>query len=149
MSDDVAICRYCGRVPFEYCKVIMSSSEIHITRRCHWCKSQIGQWVSKKLLNGIDLDTLPILADYQLNNEPCAVCGALGTELHHWAPKELFPDDYESNDKIKALAISMTEERVHLGTFYKAEGPVYTDFNAEPEIMSREKLVLRLFERFK
>ena len=95
MSDDVAICRYCGRVPFEYCKVIMSSSEIHITRRCHWCKSQIGQWVSKKLLNGIDLDTLPILADYQLNNEPCAVCGALGTELHHWAPKELFPDDYE------------------------------------------------------
>ena len=88
-------CRYCGRTTFEYCKVVMGSGKIHIARRCRLCKSQIGQWVSKKLLKGIDLDTLPLLADYRLNNEPCAVCGVLGTELHHWAPKELFPDDFE------------------------------------------------------
>lgn len=80
---------------------------------------------------------------------PCVTFNEKETFRYYNERTELFSDEYESNDKIKALAISMTEERLHLGTFYKADGPVYTDFNAESEIMSREKLVLKLFERFR
>lgn len=38
------------------------------------------------------MENLTASADYSLNNPPCKRCGAIGTELHHWAPKELFED---------------------------------------------------------
>lgn len=40
-------------------------------------------------------DSLSIEDDYSENNPECARCGARGTQLHHWAPKELFEDAEE------------------------------------------------------
>lgn len=44
-----------------------------------------------------DIDTarLPVGADRRYQNPPCAVCGAFGTQLHHWAPRELFGPECE------------------------------------------------------
>jgi hypothetical protein len=41
---------------------------------------------------GIDIESLPVINDYRNGGTPCAVCGAPGTEYHHWAPRHLFPD---------------------------------------------------------
>ena len=38
----------------------------------------------------IDIDKLPVINDYRNGGTPCAVCGAPGTEYHHWAPRHLF-----------------------------------------------------------
>lgn len=39
---------------------------------------------------GIDIDGLPLLGDYR--GSLCIRCGALGAEMHHWAPQALFDD---------------------------------------------------------
>lgn len=138
--NDTDICRYCGRVPFEYCKVIMSSGEIHVTKRCRWCKSQIGQYVGKKLITGIDIDTLPVFADYSLNNEPCAVCGARGTELHHWAPKELFPDDFEQWPKAYLCPKHHQEWHNRITIPYRTLRRKMEKINGQDNIRSRPEL---------
>lgn len=78
----------------------MASGEVHIAFRCKTCHKNMnlkGQWVSKKLLEtmNIAIESLPVFDDYSRNNPPCAVCGKNGTELHHFAPKELFPETFE------------------------------------------------------
>lgn len=35
-------------------------------------------------------ELLPIVRDETYSRPPCEVCGAFGTEIHHWAPKEFF-----------------------------------------------------------
>lgn len=35
-------------------------------------------------------ETLPLVRDEIYSRPPCEVCGAFGTEIHHWAPKEFF-----------------------------------------------------------
>lgn len=75
----------------EITKTVMSSGAFHITvsSNGHYLKN-----VSKNNIPPEYLDSLSVGADYSLNNPPCARCGVLGTELHHWAPRELFPDDF-------------------------------------------------------
>jgi hypothetical protein len=76
----------------------MASGKYHLWYRCKICYKNVtspGPYISKEVVRDIDLDTLPIFEDYRTNNPPCAVCGAAGTELHHFAPKELFPQTFE------------------------------------------------------
>lgn len=40
---------------------------------------------------GIDILTIPIKRDDR--TEVCAVCGVLGAQLHHWAPRHIFGDE--------------------------------------------------------
>lgn len=90
----------CSHPTSEYGKVIMASGEIHIRYRCRACHKNLntnGEWVGKKMLiaKNIDIESLPVFDDYTENNPTCAVCGRRGTELHHFAPKELFPETFE------------------------------------------------------
>ena len=78
----------------------MASGEVHIAYRCLSCLKNLnstGQWIGKETIKklAIDIESLPIFDDYRANNPPCAVCNKRGTELHHFAPKELFPDTFE------------------------------------------------------
>jgi hypothetical protein len=78
----------------------MASGAYHVWYRCKVCQRNVtapGPYLKKKspALEGLTPDDLPVFIDYRANNPPCAVCGAIGTELHHFAPKELFPEDFE------------------------------------------------------
>lgn len=46
-----------------------------------------GRWLSQ---DGVDMDQIPVVDDQRTQNPPCQVCGAWGTELHHWAPRAIF-----------------------------------------------------------
>jgi ribosomal protein L37AE/L43A len=84
----------------------LSSGERHIWWRCDDCQINLlgpGYWVPYEYLEaqGIDIDSLVIVEDATRRRPPCRVCGARGTELHHWAPRHLFgsesdlwPTDY-------------------------------------------------------
>ncbi len=89
----------CQHKQVELGKTIMSSGKYHVWYRCRICEKNVtlpGPYISKKslVLANLNFDNLPTFIDYRLNNPPCAVCGAVGTELHHFAPKELFPDTF-------------------------------------------------------
>lgn len=76
----------------EITKTVMSSGAFHITvsSNGHYLKNVSKDNIPLEILN-----SLSVGADYSLNNPPCKRCGAIGTELHHWAPKELFEDAEE------------------------------------------------------
>lgn len=80
---------------------------------------------------------------------PCVTFNETETFRYYNERTELFPGDYEADDRMKALTLAMTEEKLHLGTFYKEEKPVYTDFGVDVEAMDRETLLTKLFDRFK
>lgn len=48
----------------------------------------IRQWLESGRLNP-DFWIQGLRKDYAKAGEPCAVCGKLGTEWHHWAPRAL------------------------------------------------------------
>lgn len=62
----------------------LSNGVIRYYDACDTCQREIRP--SKQ--HGTD-DT-PIVDDLRYLNPPCAVCGALGTEIHHWAPRAVF-----------------------------------------------------------
>lgn len=51
----------------------------------------IRQWFSSGRLKS-DFWVSGLNFDYTKKSEPCAVCGKLGTEWHHWAPRALQAD---------------------------------------------------------
>jgi hypothetical protein len=73
----------------EITKTVMSSGKFHITATSN---GRYLKYISKGNIPPEYLASLSAGADYSLNNPPCKRCGAIGTELHHWAPKELFED---------------------------------------------------------
>ena len=64
---------------------------------CTFHSGAAGQFIQHEKIKeqGIDIDRLPIIENYSEYFQ-CAVCGKLGAELHHWAPKHLFGDDAEA-----------------------------------------------------
>lgn len=61
--------------------------------RCDDCGSNArgnGKWLAHTYDNWRDL---PVFEDRRRDRPPCQVCGEWGTEIHHWAPKELFGDE--------------------------------------------------------
>jgi hypothetical protein len=49
--------------------------------------SKPGQWHPHLTVN---TEEAVVIRDMRVANPPCQVCGGWGTELHHWAPKEIF-----------------------------------------------------------
>jgi hypothetical protein len=79
-------------------KTIMGSGAYHIKAICAVCGRNVkgtGQWVSHKVVPPEVTESLVILDNFVTQMPVCEVCGAPGVELHHWAPKELFPETYE------------------------------------------------------
>lgn len=71
-------------------KTIKSDGDFHI--RVEKTNGQYIKFLSQKHLPAEILAGIGVGDDYSLNNPPCKRCGAMGTQLHHWAPKELFED---------------------------------------------------------
>lgn len=68
-----------------------------------WCvahNGKAGPYITHDKIKaaGIEINELPIIENYS-DQEQCIVCGALGAELHHWAPKHLFGDNAEAYPK--------------------------------------------------
>lgn len=71
-------------------KKIIADGSIQVT-----VYGQNGEYIrhlSQKIIPDDVLEFLPIGIDFRDNNPVCEVCGQPGTQLHHWAPKHLFPD---------------------------------------------------------
>lgn len=71
-------------------KTIKSDGDFHI--RVEKRNGQYIKFLSQKHLPSEVLESITVGDDYSLNNPPCKRCGERGTQLHHWAPKELFED---------------------------------------------------------
>jgi len=61
----------------------------------HNIRWQGKDWLPRSYIDKLALtyDDLPVETDYR--SIPCAVCGELGTELHHTAPRAIFGEDAE------------------------------------------------------
>lgn len=91
-------CQTCYTVEIVLGKTVMGSGEFHIKAVCPHCGFNLkgsGQWISKKVVPAEILEALPIFDDYSVQLPGCEVCGERGVQLHHWAPKELFPETFE------------------------------------------------------
>lgn len=91
-------CRTCYTVEITIGKTVMGSGEFHIGAVCPNCGHNLkgkGVWIKQDKIPFEIMESLPTLSDYSLDLPPCAVCGERGVQLHHWAPKELFPETFE------------------------------------------------------
>jgi hypothetical protein len=97
--------RHCDRCQSEQqCKLVRNITASGISQvywLCLECNNNIRRAGSKGGLflshmsvreAHIDIESLPVINDYRDGGTPCAVCGAPGTEYHHWAPRHLFED---------------------------------------------------------
>jgi hypothetical protein len=76
--------------PSELRALITSSGVVQVKRYCPDCGRHLSGALSHQ---GIDVDALPVHADYRRADAPCERCkSTLGVELHHWAPRHLFED---------------------------------------------------------
>jgi hypothetical protein len=75
---------------------ITGSGTSQVYWKCNAChKNAVGtaRFIQHALITGygIKIDDIPTEKDYRV--EKCAVCGELGAEYHHWAPRHLFGDN--------------------------------------------------------
>lgn len=76
--------------PISLEKRIIANGSIQVT--AYDSNGRYIQHVSQKIIPQVVFDALPIREDFTTKNPPCIVCGELGTELHHWAPRHIFDD---------------------------------------------------------
>lgn len=91
-------CQKCGQV--RHVKLVRNVAANGISQVYWYCiahNGPAGQYISHDKLKagGIDIDDLPIIENYS-NQAQCVVCGKLGAEYHHFAPKYLFGDAADS-----------------------------------------------------
>lgn len=89
-------CQRCARVTRQEisCRVAANGAE-HFGWWCLECKwwtesKNGGFWIPKETLiaNGVDLSVMRVVE--RMEQHRCVVCGARGTEEHHWAPQAIF-----------------------------------------------------------
>lgn len=74
-------------------KVRIGNSSIQIRERCNNCPDTVfGQAHKHAKFTAEQLAAMATL-DWTSATPPCVVCGARGTELHHWAPRHLFGEE--------------------------------------------------------
>lgn len=73
----------------ELLALVARNGAMHVYNGCRECHANLegGRFHPA---NNIDVTVLPVGTDLRLDNPPCQVCGAFGTELHHWAPAAIF-----------------------------------------------------------
>ena len=91
-------CHYCGHDQFTRGRTIMSSGRQHLSERCNKCGRNFNgpryPFVPKP--EGVDMEQYPVSKNYLESARPCEVCGKVGTELHHWAPRAVFKDEADN-----------------------------------------------------
>lgn len=91
-------CENClTRVSAQLVRNITSSGVSQIFWLCPFCNCSVSkksQFIPHEEIkkDGINIDDIPVKNNYS-GSALCAVCGSPYAELHHWAPRYLFPDD--------------------------------------------------------
>lgn len=78
-----------------YVRIVGVNGADFVMEKCALCFIKLRrEWVphSEIFRTGLTITDLPIVEDRRLDVPPCRRCGQRGTELHHFAPKELFDD---------------------------------------------------------
>jgi len=98
-------CERCGGNNVKLRRYIISNGDTQFRWQCMDCgkcalksSQNVSHTQAEALAAQYDKTTtdIPIAADYS-QDTACAVCGKLGTEVHHWAPQALsdqFGDDW-------------------------------------------------------
>lgn len=95
--EKVTECKYCRQArQVRLVRNITGSGSSQVYWQCKTCRRNAyggGQYIDHKpiIAFGKPIENIPVIEDYRV--EKCAVCGALGAEYHHWAPRHLFGDD--------------------------------------------------------
>jgi hypothetical protein len=76
-------------------KNITASGVYQVFWRCTECHQNArggGIYIKHDKLKeaNVILEDIPVYRDYRSLENACAVCGELGAEYHHWAPRYLF-----------------------------------------------------------
>lgn len=79
-------------------RTISSSGVSMVFWECETCQKNAiapGYFIPHEKITscGILIETIPVTRDYRTQVDKCAVCGELGTEYHHWAPRYVFGED--------------------------------------------------------
>ena len=99
-------CPICGAKNWKVGKLVDSGGGIRYPWYCGGCGAR-SQVFAKKAVALAEL--APLLAD--LRTHRCEVCGALGAQLHHWAPQAVF--GAEAEDWPKGYLCQMHHSRWH------------------------------------
>lgn len=73
----------------ELLALVARNGAMHVYSGCRSCNANLEGGRFHPAEN-IDVTVLPVGTDLRLDNPPCQVCGAFGTETHHWAPTAIF-----------------------------------------------------------
>jgi len=70
--------------------VINPNGSRFVYEGCARCQARLkpGEWVDQNRVAAAK--DAPVVEDRRTDHPPCQVCGAWGTELHHWAPRQTF-----------------------------------------------------------
>ena len=91
-------CKKCGKTGLvRLVRNITASGVSQVYWLCRFCNDNAdggGHYIPHKKLKeyGVVIDDLKVINDYRDLEHACIVCGALGAELHHFAPRFLFGD---------------------------------------------------------
>lgn len=76
-------------------RTITGSGVSQVYWKCSACGKNAGgsaQYIKHEKITTYGLEITSILIEKDYRQEKCQVCGTLGAEYHHWAPRHLFGD---------------------------------------------------------
>lgn len=94
-------CKKCDRTTrVKLVRTITTSGISQVYWQCPACNDNASGgavYIKHEILRKykVEIDDLPVVNDYRSLENACVVCGALGAERHHWAPRYLFGDKAE------------------------------------------------------
>lgn len=94
-------CQTCGGTRYvKLVRNIAANGTSQVYWLCETHNGAAGQFIAHDMVKsaGINIDDLPVVENYS-GREPCAVCGSMETELHHWLPRHLSPDKADEYPK--------------------------------------------------
>lgn len=69
---------------------LLRSGERRVYEGCGTCRAQVGKVIAHDKADA-PVSDLEVGIDERAANPPCVRCGAFGTQLHHWMPRDLVP----------------------------------------------------------
>lgn len=79
--------------PSRFVRVRIANGSEQIRRRCDTCKQLLGRIYARNRFDPDVIAAMTLAEDWTNSRPPCVVCGARGTDIHHWAPRALFGDE--------------------------------------------------------
>lgn len=83
----------CAHQYYTLVRIRIASGAEQIRQCCQDCAEVFGPAQARSRFNPEYLEDLPVVESWTHTRPPCVVCGARGTEEHHWAPRALFGEE--------------------------------------------------------